>query len=218
MAWLASRRRGGVWGQGRQDQRGRCVIRTQWRIAFHGGELVAQVTAKYPLDDWATRRGRQAIVWLCSARLVHHWYVLPVDGGFPSLSHLPGRPESIRSSVTLPTRSFFFESIDIELTMKNLFDLTGKVALLSGGSSGLGFQFAKVLAAQGADIAFVARRTAVWRKTRNHRDYGRKVLYPFLISWISSITKARRTWLPLRENRYSNECCRNRGQRVGTEQ
>jgi NAD(P)-dependent dehydrogenase (short-subunit alcohol dehydrogenase family) len=42
--------------------------------------------------------------------------------------------------------------------MKNLFDLTGKVALVSGGSSGLGFQFAKVLAGQGADIALVARR------------------------------------------------------------
>ena len=43
--------------------------------------------------------------------------------------------------------------------MTNLFDLTGKVALVSGGSSGLGFQFAKALAAQGADIALVARRT-----------------------------------------------------------
>jgi len=42
--------------------------------------------------------------------------------------------------------------------MTNLFDLTGKVALVSGGSSGLGFQFAKALAAQGADIALVARR------------------------------------------------------------
>jgi gluconate 5-dehydrogenase len=44
------------------------------------------------------------------------------------------------------------------MSMTNLFDLTGKVALVSGGSSGLGFQFAKVLAAQGADIALVARR------------------------------------------------------------
>lgn len=43
--------------------------------------------------------------------------------------------------------------------MKNMFDLTGKVALVSGGSSGLGFQFAKAFAAQGADIAIVARRT-----------------------------------------------------------
>lgn len=43
--------------------------------------------------------------------------------------------------------------------MANLFDLTGKVALVAGGSSGLGFQFAKALAGQGAKIAIVARRT-----------------------------------------------------------
>ncbi len=42
--------------------------------------------------------------------------------------------------------------------MKNLFDLTGKVALVTGGSSGLGVQFAKALARQGADIAICARR------------------------------------------------------------
>ncbi len=42
--------------------------------------------------------------------------------------------------------------------MNNLFDLTGKTALVTGGSSGLGVQFAKALARQGADIAIVARR------------------------------------------------------------
>ena len=42
--------------------------------------------------------------------------------------------------------------------MKNLFDLTGKVALVTGASSGLGVQFAKALANQGADIAICARR------------------------------------------------------------
>ncbi len=40
----------------------------------------------------------------------------------------------------------------------NLFDLTGKVALVTGASSGLGVQFAKALAGQGADIAIIARR------------------------------------------------------------
>lgn len=42
--------------------------------------------------------------------------------------------------------------------MAGLFDLTGKVAVVTGASSGLGVQFAKALARQGADVALVARR------------------------------------------------------------
>ncbi|HEY8891998.1 MAG TPA: SDR family oxidoreductase [Clostridium sp.] len=42
--------------------------------------------------------------------------------------------------------------------MAGLFDLTGKVAVVTGASSGLGVQFAKALAKQGANIAVVARR------------------------------------------------------------
>lgn len=42
--------------------------------------------------------------------------------------------------------------------MKNYFDLSGKAAFVTGGSSGLGVQFAKALANQGADIALCARR------------------------------------------------------------
>lgn len=42
--------------------------------------------------------------------------------------------------------------------MKNLFDLTGRVAVVTGASSGLGVQFAKALANAGADVAIIARR------------------------------------------------------------
>ena len=40
----------------------------------------------------------------------------------------------------------------------NLFDLTGRVALITGGSGGLGKVFARALAGAGADIALLGRR------------------------------------------------------------
>ncbi len=42
--------------------------------------------------------------------------------------------------------------------MSELFSLKGKVALVTGASSGLGVQFATALAKEGADVAIVARR------------------------------------------------------------
>ncbi len=42
--------------------------------------------------------------------------------------------------------------------MSDLFSLKGKVAVVTGASSGLGVQFAKALAKQGAHLAIVARR------------------------------------------------------------
>ena len=42
--------------------------------------------------------------------------------------------------------------------MSKPFDLTGKMALVTGASSGLGVHFARTLAAAGASVAIAARR------------------------------------------------------------
>ena len=39
-----------------------------------------------------------------------------------------------------------------------MYDLTGKVALITGASSGLGAEFAQALAYRGADVVILARR------------------------------------------------------------
>lgn len=61
--------------------------------------------------------------------------------------------------------------------MSNLFDLTGKKAVVTGASSGLGVQFAKALAEQGADVALFARRIEKMQAIKTEIEaMGRKCL------------------------------------------
>src|ERR1700716_2357408 len=60
-------------------------------------------------------------------------------------------------------------------SMSDLFDLTGKVALVTGGSRGLGYQMAKAFAAHGADLFITSRKLEACEKAANEvRALGRK--------------------------------------------
>jgi gluconate 5-dehydrogenase len=60
--------------------------------------------------------------------------------------------------------------------MPNIFDLTGKVALVTGASRGLGQQFARALAGAGADLAITSRTRASLEPFANEiRALGRRV-------------------------------------------
>ena len=50
--------------------------------------------------------------------------------------------------------------------MKDIFDLEGKTAIVTGASSGLGKHFAKTLSAAGANLVICARRMQNPRKTQ----------------------------------------------------
>ncbi len=61
--------------------------------------------------------------------------------------------------------------------MAGLFDLTGKIAVVTGASSGLGVQFAKALAKQGANVAIIARRVEKLETVKKEiEEFGVKCL------------------------------------------
>ena len=56
--------------------------------------------------------------------------------------------------------------------VKQLFDVTGRVALVTGGSRGLGLQIAEALAEQGATLALVARKADELDRAVEHLRAG----------------------------------------------
>ncbi len=68
-------------------------------------------------------------------------------------------------------------------------DLSGKVALVTGASSGLGARFAKVLASAGATVALAARRMDRLKELRAEIDSegGEAHVYPLDVTNVASI-------------------------------
>ena len=64
--------------------------------------------------------------------------------------------------------------------MKNYFDLTGQVAVVTGASTGLGLQMAKAFASQGANLVLLARRMNLLEENAKaiNEEFGVEVL-PF---------------------------------------
>ncbi|MFA4970764.1 MAG: SDR family NAD(P)-dependent oxidoreductase, partial [Sulfuritalea sp.] len=56
------------------------------------------------------------------------------------------------------------------MSVKKLFDLTGKVAIITGGSRGLGLQMAEALGEMGAKLAITARKADELAEAKAHLE------------------------------------------------
>lgn len=77
--------------------------------------------------------------------------------------------------------TYFAKNNKKHQTMKNYFDLTGYVAVVTGASTGLGLQMAKAYANQGANLVLIARRQNLLEENAKSitEEFGVEVLpYP----------------------------------------
>src|SRR5262249_32699865 len=64
-----------------------------------------------------------------------------------------------------------------KVSVKELFDLSGKVALITGGSRGLGLQMAEALGEMGARVVITARKADELQEARAHlKEHGIEAL------------------------------------------
>ena len=64
------------------------------------------------------------------------------------------------------------------------FDLMGKIALVTGGSKGIGFAIARGLAQQGANIVIVARDPKQLEAARHQiQSQSGKKVWTFALTW-----------------------------------
>ncbi len=75
------------------------------------------------------------------------------------------------------------------MSIKKLMDLTGKIALVTGGSRGLGLQIAEALSEMGAKLALTARNTEELEHAKKHLEHmqGEVLTLPCDHSKVASI-------------------------------